>query len=53
MPDIQYIKDILLKAGLVPSILILGGFLYAFILLLVVLYYFFLYVIKVLVHRKR
>jgi hypothetical protein len=37
----KFFKDVLLVAGLVPSILIVGGFIYILILFLVTLYYFF------------
>lgn len=41
MINIKLIKDFLIQAGLFPSILILGGFIYVLVLLLVMLYYFF------------
>jgi len=41
MIDIKFFIDILIQAGLIPSILILGGFIYVLILLLVIIYYFF------------
>ncbi len=53
MPDMQSIKDILIKAGLFPSILTVGGFFYAFILLLALLYYLFLYIVRAFTHKKR
>jgi len=53
MPDMQYFQNMLFKAGLVPDILILGGWLYAVVLLIVLLYHFFSYILKLLTEERK
>lgn len=53
MLDIQYFKYVLLKVGLIPDILILGGWLYVVILLIVLLYYFFYYMKRILFGERK
>lgn len=53
MLDIQYLKYVLAKMGLIPDALILGGCLYVIILLVVLLYYFFCYIKKVLFGARK
>jgi len=53
MLDIQYLKYMLSKVGLIPDILILGGWLYAAILLFVLLYYFLCYIKKIVFGERK
>lgn len=46
MIDIKYFINLLIQAGIVPSILIIAGFIYVIILLIVMLYYFFRFLFK-------
>lgn len=46
MIDIFKIKEVLIKAGIGPSILSISGYFYAFILLIIAVYYFFKIIIK-------
>jgi type IV secretory pathway TrbL component len=53
MFDMQSLKYVLYNAGLVPDILIVGGWFYAVVLFIVLLYYFFSYVIKLLIGERK
>ncbi|GMA98855.1 hypothetical protein PIPA1_16550 [Pelosinus sp. IPA-1] len=53
MLDIQYLKYVLAKMGLIPDVLILGGWLYVTILLIVLLYYFLCFVKRVLFGARK
>jgi len=53
MIDMQYLKYVLYNAGLIPDILIVGGWLYTTILLIVLAYCFFGYVIKLLNEERK